>query len=276
MAHAQEHQSGIAHYRIRLQNGVYKNAVLYFNDSATLYVYNKRGMDDSSGLDNTSMSYDSREGGLTGMAIKVSEYDDEGAQLYRDFKNRSVSFRETGKKPMEAFTVVDNWMEISWKIENVFREIAGYHCQKATGSFRGRTYIAWFTRDVPVSYGPWKLFGLPGLIVKAAPKHQKWLLDIGLTKLCYPCDSLQKLDKPEETKMKTIREYVYYTDHILEAVMKKIQEHMPDGITVGDAYYDQPLQERRNNRLERLFEWEKDIPCVEDSLQEIKLDINKD
>lgn len=42
-----------------------------------------------------------------------------------------------------------------------------YPCRKATCRFRGRTYVAWYTMEIPVSEGPWKLCGLPGLIVKA-------------------------------------------------------------------------------------------------------------
>ncbi|MDR1552255.1 MAG: GLPGLI family protein, partial [Prevotellaceae bacterium] len=53
-----------------------------------------------------------------------------------------------------------------WKITNETKEISGYKCQKATCSFRGRDYVAWFTREIPVKEGPWKFDGLPGLIVK--------------------------------------------------------------------------------------------------------------
>ena len=55
----------------------------------------------------------------------------------------------------------------SWIISFDMQEILGYTCQKATCHFRGRNYVAWFAPDIPVRQGPWKLGGLPGLILKA-------------------------------------------------------------------------------------------------------------
>lgn len=54
-----------------------------------------------------------------------------------------------------------------WEIEDSVKTILGYECQKAVTDFRGRHWIAWFAPDIPVSDGPWKLSGLPGLILEA-------------------------------------------------------------------------------------------------------------
>ena len=45
--------------------------------------------------------------------------------------------------------------------------IEGYACQRAVTTLRGKTWQVWYTSDIPISDGPLKLYGLPGLILKA-------------------------------------------------------------------------------------------------------------
>ncbi|WP_304644763.1 GLPGLI family protein [uncultured Duncaniella sp.] len=60
-----------------------------------------------------------------------------------------------------------------WEIADSVKTILGYECQLAFTDFRGRRWSAWFTPEIPVAEGPWKLSGLPGLILEAydAKRH---------------------------------------------------------------------------------------------------------
>lgn len=53
-----------------------------------------------------------------------------------------------------------------WQFMEEETEILGYLCQKAVCRFQGRDYTAWFTLDIPINDGPYKFYGLPGLILK--------------------------------------------------------------------------------------------------------------
>lgn len=57
---------------------------------------------------------------------------------------------------------------LDWRITEQTDTVAGYLCRKAVATFRGRTWEAWFAPEIPQAHGPWKLGGLPGLILKAA------------------------------------------------------------------------------------------------------------
>lgn len=53
-----------------------------------------------------------------------------------------------------------------WKILPDKQRIGEYMAQKATTSYGGRDWIAWFAADIPFQDGPYKFYGLPGLIVQ--------------------------------------------------------------------------------------------------------------
>lgn len=55
--------------------------------------------------------------------------------------------------------------------------VVGYRCQKARTHFRGRVWDVWFAPDIPVNDGPWKLCGLPGLILHAKDSKDDFLFE---------------------------------------------------------------------------------------------------
>lgn len=67
----------------------------------------------------------------------------------------------------DAYQLDGTYQSLDWDIEEDEKQIGDYLCQKATTSFAGRHYTAWFTTELPFSFGPWKLHGLPGLILEA-------------------------------------------------------------------------------------------------------------
>ncbi|KAA0993523.1 GLPGLI family protein [Dyadobacter aurulentus] len=68
---------------------------------------------------------------------------------------------------------------LQWVLTQDTATVSGYPAQRATTEFGGRIWEAWFTETVPVSEGPYKFCGLPGLIVRLADskKQYEFVLD---------------------------------------------------------------------------------------------------
>ena len=62
--------------------------------------------------------------------------------------------------------IVEPLPKMEWKIENIADTILNFLCNRATTEYNGKTYIAWFTTDIPIPFGPDYFGGLPGLILE--------------------------------------------------------------------------------------------------------------
>ncbi len=78
---------------------------------------------------------------------------------------------------------VENIPVFQWKVLADKKTLLGYSCQKATTTFRGRTFEAWFTPQIPVKEGPYKFAGLPGLILQISDLQNHY---------SYTCIGIQK------------------------------------------------------------------------------------
>ncbi len=61
---------------------------------------------------------------------------------------------------------------LEWQLKNETKEILGYQCKKATVTYRGRLYIAWYASELPFNNGPYIFRGLPGLILEVEDTDQ--------------------------------------------------------------------------------------------------------
>ena len=71
-----------------------------------------------------------------------------------------------------------DWIEeelpsLEWVLSEESKKIGKIECYKATCSFRGRNYIAWYSTEIKTFFGPWKFSGLPGLILEIHDSENK-------------------------------------------------------------------------------------------------------
>lgn len=88
----------------------------------------------------------------------------EALAVYYDYQEKY--FYEVNAVGLNNFLMEDNIPPV-WKIENTTEKLFGFDCQQATTVYKCRKWTVWFTADFPAAAGPWKLCGLPGLILKA-------------------------------------------------------------------------------------------------------------
>ena len=66
--------------------------------------------------------------------------------------------------------------DIAWTLTDDTLTVGGYLCQQATATHRGVAWTVCYTEEIPSSAGPWRLRGLPGLIVKAESEAHTFCL----------------------------------------------------------------------------------------------------
>jgi GLPGLI family protein len=89
--------------------------------------------------------------------------------LLRVVKNRGTQnlvFGEPFLKGRDRF-FRDSLFPMHWELLPDERRVGEYVCKGAKAHFKGREYTCWYTTNIPIPDGPWKLGGLPGLIVEA-------------------------------------------------------------------------------------------------------------
>jgi len=119
-------------------------------------------------IQSVSVMKDASLGDLSSRPGETSSTNSNDGESYQIIKNRntnSLYLYDYFGMSSDSYGYNDKPV-FSWKISQDTASILGYPCQKATADFRGRTYTAWFSTDIPINDGPWKFMGLPGLILK--------------------------------------------------------------------------------------------------------------
>jgi GLPGLI family protein len=149
------HYDTIDHSKIRTEP-----LRLYYNSEMSFYRNLDRIKWDSSALSKSKIARAAGNSNVDWGVYPSGSYEqyftilkEQQTLLFKRFLNVNYLIKETEK--------------INWSLKNEQQNILGYNCQKAVGQFKGREYIVWFTNELPYSFGPWKLNGLPGIILQA-------------------------------------------------------------------------------------------------------------
>lgn len=121
---------------------------------------------------------------------------------YPQKKERHEKFRLTLNTG--ALSYPSEWEEIIWTYsEDEPVQWNGYTCNKASTTFAGREYTAWYTFDIPIVYGPYKFYGLPGLIVKLEESTGMYIWEINSLSMKKAPINLYEYNKEQKCSAKS-------------------------------------------------------------------------
>lgn len=160
-----------------------ENMMLLAGPKASVYKSYDRRMRTAQIKDQLNSQLKNNPGDMQHINIKVSGNSGSRSELFYFFADQKAYRKET----LVNSYVLDEAFELpKWKISSDTATIGGLHCQKAATHFKGRDYEAWFCPDLPFHTGPWKLVGLPGLIVQAADRKNQ---------VVFKFDGIEQADK---------------------------------------------------------------------------------
>jgi GLPGLI family protein len=208
------------------------NAYLVFNKEASYYVTAKDSLEKQTELEEKKI----KEVNGNQQVYLGKHTLPQGKQVYYNRAKDSLWWNKKYKEPVYGREKRAN---IDWNLGSETKTFGGLTCHKATGTFRGKNYTAWYTDAIPLPYGPWKLQGLPGLILEAYDEKKEMYLYF--KSLEYPVKrnlSIGPIEKPEVDKeypFISIEEYKQTLNELVERSKTKailIAKQMGADITV--------------------------------------------
>ncbi|WP_448606942.1 GLPGLI family protein [Paenimyroides ceti] len=193
-------------------------------------------------------------------AIFIKQKEKIKSFVYTDILNHKL-YNIIEKK--NIYKTVEPIPVMNWILTNESKEVEGILLHKVTVHFRGRNYEAWCDLDLPISVGPWKFNGVPGLIYEIRSLEK----DYSYSWILKEFKQIAEDKKLKETLLLlTARLNKDYTD--LESNIKKMDEEELSGINISDIRLPEgifvesakviklDLKEIRKKRAEIEYEWE--------------------
>jgi len=158
---------------------------------------------------------------------RYEDSDENEAWFYSGRKTEFIITRDFSKHTLhdiieflgKNYIIEDSLKAPNWKILNEMKEIAGHICMNASynDTIKKQKIVGWYALDIPISGGPERFFGLPGMLLEVDVNDGAMVIraeKIELKKLT------TELDYPKKAKGKKISEKGY-----IALLKKKIDEN---------------------------------------------------
>lgn len=151
----------------------------------------------------------------------------------------------TFEKMIDSRLSCNEDQNLKWTILNQIKKIENVNMQLAKTNAYGRTWYAWFSKDIPIDFGPYKFNGLPGFIVSIYDEKKEFTF------------SLQKFKKKIKTiNIPTSKNYKNIAKKDFNKYRFKIQT-ADNGVVI----FENEIERKKwNQGLEKRF---KNIPLLD-------------
>ncbi len=171
-------------------------------------------------------------------------------KIIKEYPIKKVTYSD---KVLQDNFIYEEAPNFQWKILKEKKTIGEYKAQKATAKYGGKNWIAWFSNDIPFLDGPYKFYGLPGLIVQIEDEEDNisWTLAGNKTVKNYKEKSL--LDGGNNIKSIMVSKEKFkeidtdYRNNPMGRIKatvpaEKLTQQMPDGKTLEQKIKEQEEQ----------------------------------
>lgn len=181
------------------------------------------------------------------------------ATVFKDLKNTEVWIQQNVAQ--DRFLYQEPEVPIQWEFTDESKMIEQYMALKATTSFGGRDYEAWFTLEVPINDGPYVFSGLPGLILELYDTEKDYhfnLASIQPLKENYVIDS-ESSNTKQVAKKEFVQTYKKFSENPSAAFSRYFPANfeMKDetGRTITRRDIERRAQEEMNKRNNLIEKW---------------------
>jgi GLPGLI family protein len=191
-------------------------AQLLFDSKHSYFVTQKDSLEDSEDNLVAPLISEANEESRTNESINIR-----GSRLITNYVGNQVYFdREKDTlwsyiMGMGNIYIKEKKPTINWTFEKDTKKIGVFTCKKATATFRGRDYTVWYTTAIPIPYGPWKLNGLPGLVLEGYDSEYK--IYFYFKNIEYPLKKKIKIDFIKQDVEERLTQWFGYKTYLKHA-----------------------------------------------------------
>jgi GLPGLI family protein len=173
-----------------------------------------------------------------------------------NFKTKQLLSIEKRDFDRKVYQIGESLTKLKWNLQHKDTlKVGGYMCNKATLNFRGRDYIAWYSKEIPLPYGPWKLNGLPGLIFKVYDETLRY--DWTIKKIGKKTIDEDFFNKEKPNESLTLKEFIGSKNNLYEEKLDQLKKNTTTRQKRGvQVTFESGKNIGRNQEL--IFEWEEE------------------